>query len=732
MVSPASYPEKEHILPNRGHWNEDGVWISARKGPAVCWCPEGVPPEANLCQRCKDLRLRHVILCESEGRMIDLGKLDAMIKRPECDLCSVFVLGCKQTWRGTDWEDEGIGSQTSVYLNAVEAARQRAGGYRLQISEFHTGKPYQWVEFDLVFRGHGAEIKLVERIVEVCPKVDLDFLRISLKSCEDDHTACKEESLPTPKGMCVIDLYHMSIGPAPQNCRYCALSYVWGQTAEKWLTLTRGNMTLMTEKGALIDTLLPQTVKDAMQLCIDLKERYLWVDSLCIVQDDTVFQRQQINIMDAIYAAATFTIVAAAGNHANTGLPGVNLWPRSVQRQTITVQDIEISNTIPVMKDTVNISVWSTRGWTYQEQIFSNRCMFLTEAQAYFGCNDGVRYERPDRLVAEDWTIGQYKPSQRLKSFMDTYKDHVENYTLRSFTSQGDIMRAFKGVTNHMAGKYIQSFNYALPCENFFDALLWQPAQRTVRIGRDFSFPSRSWTSIIGAIKYSFVEERIKFRAEITELEAPPYDFVREQRIVPTASVPIPAFWEDGKEPELFRVLSTLETESKAVLDSFAKNLGSFPFLTQCVSMLLRNSVPFDYNDNLWTDYTQGVDQTHISIVSILSSPEATEPAGFIELDKIWAAENLRAEDFSRQWSFMAISVAVMRPDDIMNRFFTQRRNMNYPRVWSRNVRELVVNAMLLQWEGPDRDVATRLGVGKIYLDFWEAANPEKKVVILK
>ena len=143
--------------------------------------------------------------------MIDLGKLDVMIRRPDCDLCSLFVQGCKQTWRGSEWEDEDTGSLTSVYLNAVEATRQRAKGYRLQISEFHTGKPFQWVEFDVAFRGHGAKTEMVEKTFEFCPQVDLSFLKTSLKLCEESHVACNETQLPTPTDMRIIDLESMSI-----------------------------------------------------------------------------------------------------------------------------------------------------------------------------------------------------------------------------------------------------------------------------------------------------------------------------------------------------------------------------------------------------------------------------------------------------------------------------------------------------------------------------------------
>jgi hypothetical protein len=73
--------------------------------------------------------------------------------------------------------------------------------------------------------------------------------------------------------------------------------------------------------------------------------------------------------------------------------------------------------------------------------------------------------------------------------------------------------------------------------------------------------------------------------------------------------------------------------------------------------------------------------------------------------------------------------MASTKADDFMHRHFTMRRNIGVPLVWSRNVRALLVNVMLVEWEG---EVARRLGVGKIYLDHWEAAEPQKRWVVLE
>ncbi|PVH97917.1 hypothetical protein DM02DRAFT_500578, partial [Periconia macrospinosa] len=64
---------------------------------------------------------------------------------------------------------------------------------------------------------------------------------------------------------------------------------------------------------------LPRTIRDAMYVVELLEERYLWVDCLCIVQDDVDGLKGIIHSIDHIFSAAQLTIIAASGADANTG-----------------------------------------------------------------------------------------------------------------------------------------------------------------------------------------------------------------------------------------------------------------------------------------------------------------------------------------------------------------------------------------------------------------------------
>src|ERR1700730_3910959 len=83
---------------------------------------------------------------------------------------------------------------------------------------------------------------------------------------------------------------------------------------------------------------LPKTIVDALALVSILRERYLWIDTLCLVSDDADDMFRGIQMMDQIYAGSTLNIIAASGDDANAGLPGVLPNSRKVQQHVVWVR----------------------------------------------------------------------------------------------------------------------------------------------------------------------------------------------------------------------------------------------------------------------------------------------------------------------------------------------------------------------------------------------------------
>jgi hypothetical protein len=93
----------------------------------------------------------------------------------------------------------------------------------------------------------------------------------------------------------------------------------------------------------------------------ELHIRYLWVDALCIVQDDLSEKYTQMAIMAQIYLHAAVCLVAAAGSDANAGLPGVStgrsLWHQSA---TEVSSSLWIGKRMPDMALLLDESQWMT------------------------------------------------------------------------------------------------------------------------------------------------------------------------------------------------------------------------------------------------------------------------------------------------------------------------------------------------------------------------------------
>ncbi|KAH8728763.1 heterokaryon incompatibility, partial [Phaeosphaeriaceae sp. PMI808] len=166
--------------------------------------------------------------------------------------------------------------------------------------------------------------------------------------------------------------------------RYVTLSYVWGKS--KPFLLTQDMYLKLIQPGALKLHFqnIPRTIRDSVSFCRSIGERYLWVDSICIIQDNSEDKRNQIGSMDSIYANSSFTIVAAEGNSSEAGLAGVSTL-RPSQASTW-INDMELITVFNDVESIVEDAVWNTRAWTFQEQRLSHRKLFFTRQQIYFEC----------------------------------------------------------------------------------------------------------------------------------------------------------------------------------------------------------------------------------------------------------------------------------------------------------------------------------------------------------
>lgn len=275
----------------------------------------------------------------------------------------------------------------------------------------------------------------------------------------------------------------MCLIQAKSEDRYLALSYVWGNV-KAYMTLTDSIEHLQVQ-GCLshnhdppLPIELPKTIRDAMSLTRDVGERYLWVDSLCIVQDDVVHKQDQLNRMSSIYANAYATIVAAAGE-AQDGLRGIKgrtePFKRRAQEEFLKGSRY-LSWHIQQHASFIQSSRWSRRAWTYQEQIFSRRLIVLSKHEISWECHCAVWIEGLEPIEHKcknnTQSIVRGLPFKRSPALKD-YGDFVKGYSDRTLTYDQDVLNAFSGILTMLTGAFVGGFVAGLPVLYFDSALLW-------------------------------------------------------------------------------------------------------------------------------------------------------------------------------------------------------------------------------------------------------------------
>ena len=158
-----------------------------------------------------------------------------------------------------------------------------------------------------------------------------ELAKLWLRTCEQEHSEdCTHQTqLPEVIDTLLVDVTNHCLTRATSASRYVALSYVWGQVQQ--FQTTTATLPSLLAPNALPVMELPSAIRDAITAVRSMGERYLWVDALCIPQDDFVVKHFQIAHMATIYTSAVLTLVAASGKDAGSRLPGVesgSRWPR--------------------------------------------------------------------------------------------------------------------------------------------------------------------------------------------------------------------------------------------------------------------------------------------------------------------------------------------------------------------------------------------------------------------
>lgn len=282
--------------------------------------------------------------------------------------------------------------------------------------------------------------------------------------------------------------------------------------------------------------------------------RYLWVDALCIIQDDLEERKRLIHGMGCVYEGAACTIICAAGADANAGLRGISPRNRSLYDRRFTVpgrhgRPYTVALARPALAEEVKRSHWNGRGWTYQELCLSHRAFYFTAHEVFYSCQACHRRESyaleeadlsnlqaevrssspwwsyPEAVDPYMYPHSHYRglPTQPEQLHLGVYQIVVREYTKRELTFDLDVINAFQGIFNRFMqqdGTYMSlaQETQAIPPRFLPHALFWypvaeyhnvpqQPLTATMTRGKTgCQFSTWSWVSWRGPVEFLFAK----------------------------------------------------------------------------------------------------------------------------------------------------------------------------------------------------------------------------------
>jgi hypothetical protein len=301
---------------------------------------------------------------------------------------------------------------------------------------------------------------------------------------------------------------------------YAALSYCWGkaESKPKYLTI---NENLKQQQKAVDIITLPKTFTDAIVVCQHLGIRFLWIDSICIIQNDKSDWQTQSARMGDIYSNAALTISAATGEDSHSGL-FFDRDPRKTYPCTLTLQYPDEDGVIRKRAFlTCQDQYWpktahlDTRGWTFQEKYLSPRTLHFYETEMSWACASSIASEglpmglQPmtnksdfDKYIKVD--INGSLPTQidMVQRYHWWYQT-IEIYSHRNFTFESDRLMALAGLASAFQHSE-DEFLYGLWKSDLVHGLAWRFDGQHKEIAAEASstspIPTWSWASRPGSI----------------------------------------------------------------------------------------------------------------------------------------------------------------------------------------------------------------------------------------
>ncbi|PMD33633.1 HET-domain-containing protein [Hyaloscypha variabilis F] len=400
-------------------------------------------------------------------------------------------------------------------------------------------------------------------MLEITPK-ELEAVRWRrvhswIDRCNSSHTICKlrcstsgffpSRVLYVPfSPMAAEARYHLIDtrihSPSSLGSRYVTLSHCWGEPKDPPYRTTANNIAERLRTGIAADE-LPPTFKDAIDTARKLRIPFLWIDSLCIIQEDEDDWAIECTKMADVYVKSFLNISATSASSSQDGLSSsYELHPRIVQTGWANGRAGEYRLIDPdFWRERVTDAEINTRGWVLQERVLAPRVLHFGFDQVLWECCElSAAEEFPEGMSSTytgDYVGGQLDFKQATNLFLAhgqlTLYDVVDS-TYRKFhdiwrrlggmygrcdltVPDKDKLMAISGLARVIQRELDDQYLAGLWKKNLVGELLWQVHKTQRRIqgtvpdglyekrwdfskrSKRYRAPSWSWASVDGLVQ---------------------------------------------------------------------------------------------------------------------------------------------------------------------------------------------------------------------------------------
>ncbi|KAH7085209.1 heterokaryon incompatibility protein-domain-containing protein [Paraphoma chrysanthemicola] len=292
-----------------------------------------------------------------------------------------------------------------------------------------------------------------------------------------------------------------------KKVEYLALSHCWGGVATTTLKMS----TLAAFQTSIALSSLPQNFMDAAIIAVKLGFRYLWIDSLCIIQDSPLDKAREIPTMGSVYGCAAITIAALGAKNSYGGCFStrnpLSLVPALLRDGDSTTRDQVWAGSQQLQDPSAQGPLrppLHKRGWVVQERALAPRTLSFGTDMVYWDCLGGVASEAVTEIKKESGDglkIALMQCSaekgKRWQDWESFWWNIVHEYSISKLTHPSDKWNAFSALAMRAEVATEQTLYHGLWERNFFEESLWKCDQPGRRINpTDLDVPTWTWLSV--------------------------------------------------------------------------------------------------------------------------------------------------------------------------------------------------------------------------------------------